>query len=224
MELVNLPCNIEQIAYRQINTSCTWLQPAAVFSIHSSVGQTGLWLFKKHKSSLYASLRHWRARSCSVPEPVTVRSSLGDLAGRYVSSHRVLRAHLMLLFLPHFPERTIFRWPFPRLMRTNVPPSLPVYVRLSAFADDCGAKGPSALCQTAVGLPFSNFFFFLHDDVLQAVLLAAAAKHFSLASANAMPVAVNRCVMQNFLVCFLISQNVRRNQPTRTDAMKNRPN
>lgn len=158
-----------------------------------------------------------------MPEPVTVRSSQGDLAGRYISSHRVFRAHLMLLFLPRFPERTIFRWPFPRLMRTNVPPSLPVYVRLSAFADDCGAKGLSALCQTAVGLPFSNFFF-LHDDVLQAVLLAAAAKHSSLASANAMAVAVNRCVMQNFLVSFLISQNVRRNQPTQTDAMKNRPN
>lgn len=65
-------------------------------------------------------------------------------------------------------------------MRTNVPPSLPVYVRLSAFADDCGAKGLSALClrlQSPCPFPtFFLFYFFLYDDVLRAVPLAAAAE------------------------------------------------
>lgn len=133
---------------------------------------------------------------------MTVRSSRGDLAGRYISSHCVLRADLMLLFLPRFPERTIFQWPFPRLMRMNVPPSLPVYVRLSAFADDCGAKGLSAPCQTAVGLAFTNFFFMI--IFFKQFSFAAAAKHSLVVSANATAAVVNGCEIQNFFVSFLI--------------------
>lgn len=137
---------------------------------------------------------------------MTVRSSREDLAGRYISSHRILREHLMLLFLPRFPERTIFRWPFPWLMRTNVPPLLPVYVRLSAFADDCGAKGLSGPCQTAVGLAFTNFFFTV--IFLKQFFFAAAAKHSLVASANARAAVVNRCKMQNFFFSFPVSKNV----------------
>lgn len=91
-------------------------------------------------------------------------------------------------------------------MRTNVPPSLPVYVQLSAFADDCGAKGLSVPCQIAVCLAFTNFFCII--IFFKQFFFAAAAKIFLVAGANSIAAVVNRCKILNFLFSFLITKNV----------------
>lgn len=89
-------------------------------------------------------------------------------------------------------------------MRTNVPPLLPVYVRLSAFADDCGAKGLSGPCQIAVDLAFTNFFCIIF---LEQFFFVAPAK----LSTNATAAVVNRCNIQNLLFSDLNNQNALKN-------------
>lgn len=94
-------------------------------------------------------------------------------------------------------------------MRTNVQPSLPVHVRLSAFADDCGAKGLSEFCYTPVHLAFANFF--LHYYFLQTVRLCSCCQTLLGSDGDAMAAVVNRCKIQNFLFSFLITKNVQKN-------------